>query len=422
MKILVLGINYAPEEIGIAVYTTGLCEDLARFGHSVTVVAGNPYYPQWKTFAGFRNLGGTTIENGVTVTRVAHYVPSKPTGAKRLLHHASFALMASWQMMRHALFQKPDIVLTIAPSLISAPVAVLAARIAGAGAWLHLQDLELEAAFATGLLKPGGTVARFGRRFERWTYNRFDVVSAISFEMCGKLRDLQPRGEIVEFRNWAETAGELADDAGRVYREAWVITTPNVALYSGNIGNKQGIEIIVKAARLLAGRTDLTFVVCGEGPNRAALEASAAGLPNIQFHNLQPKERLGQLLSAATVHLLPQLAEAADLVLPSKLTNMLASGRPVVATAASGTGLAREVEGCGIVTQPGSVADFAAAIERLLDDPDLQAQCGRDARVRAAQRWSRVSIVAGVRHRLEQLRRQRHVSRLSVHHGSGTST
>ncbi|HZF46892.1 MAG TPA: glycosyltransferase, partial [Sphingomonadaceae bacterium] len=175
----------------------------------------------------------------------------------------------------------------------------------------------------------------------------------------------------------------------------WNITTPHVALYSGNIANKQGIELVIEAARLLQSRDDLTFVICGEGPNRARLEAEAAALPNMRLHDLQPRERLGELLGMATVHLLPQLAGAADLVLPSKLTNMLASGRPVVATADPGTGLADEVDGVGMVTPPGDAAAFAGAIASLVDDPESAARLGKAARERAEQRWSRKAILRG---------------------------
>jgi colanic acid biosynthesis glycosyl transferase WcaI len=90
---------------------------------------------------------------------------------------------------------------------------------------------------------------------------------------------------------------------------------------------------------------------------------------------------------------MPQLATAADLLLPSKLTNMLASGRPVVATAASGTGLAHEVEGCGLVTPPGDAAAFAAAIERVLDNPEEARGFGRVARARAEDRWAKQPIL-----------------------------
>jgi len=102
---------------------------------------------------------------------------------------------------------------------------------------------------------------------------------------------------------------------------------------------------------------------------------------------------LPELLALADVHLLPQIAGAADLVLPSKLTNMLASGRAVVATAALGTGLADEVEGCGVVTPPGDALAFADAITRLIDDHTMRTRLGATARVRAEERWSRNAIL-----------------------------
>ena len=154
------------------------------------------------------------------------------------------------------------------------------------------------------------------------------------------------------------------------------------------------------SARALAGRPDIAFVICGEGPNRANLQEQAAGLHNVQFHDLQPAERMAEFLSLASVHLLPQKAEAADLVLPSKLTNMLASGRPVVATAAAGTGLHAEVEGCGINSTPGDGAAMADAITRLIDDPARRHALGEAARLRAVDRWSRPAIIAAAEQRM----------------------
>lgn len=397
MRILVLGLNYAPEPIGIAVYTAGLCEELARMGHDVRVVSGKPYYPNWRIAPGYGRGWRTTTEHGVSLTRCPLYVPSRPSGLKRLFHHASFALSALIPMLFAAYRFRPDIVFTIAPSLPGAPVAWLAGRLAGAKSWLHIQDFEVEAAFATGLLDAGSKSARLARTFEARVISLFDTVSSISPEMCARLPGLGVRTDrIQEFRNWADLDGIRPLAAVSEFREAWSIATPHVALYSGNIANKQGIEIVIEAAERLRHRTDLTFVICGEGPNRAALERAITGLPNVQIHDLQPVARLSELLGLATIHLLPQKADAADLVLPSKLTNMLASGRPVIATAHPHTGLAREVDGCGIVTAPGDADALAAAVEILLDDEPRRRTLGIAARRRADEHWSRRQIIGRV--------------------------
>jgi len=124
---------------------------------------------------------------------------------------------------------------------------------------------------------------------------------------------------------------------------------------------------------------------------------------NIQFRPLQPRERLGELLGVASLHLLPQIAGAADLLLPSKLTNMLASGRPIVATAAPGTGIAQEVAGCGLVVPSGDALGLACAIERLVDDRALRAAMGVRARERAEERWSRTRILGRFERQLCEL-------------------
>ena len=394
MKILILGLNYAPEKVGIAVYTTGLAESLTVSGHQVRVVAGQPYYPSWSIEAGYSKFWYTRgTEQGVDVIRAPHYVPKNPTGLKRLIHHAAFAASTIIPLITHALRWHPDLIITIAPSLIAAPNALIAAKITGAHSWLHIQDFEVEAAFATGLLTSTHVLGRLAKRFEKFVLRSFDKVSTISPQMHEKL--LQKGVEThraFEFRNWANTETIVPLDQTSSYRSEWDIQTPHVALYSGNIANKQGIEIVVKAASLLRDREDLTFVVCGEGPNKDELIRSAHHLKNIKFYDLQPKERLNELLGLATIHLLPQLAGAADLVLPSKLANMLASGRPVVATAAPDTGLAKEVEGCGLVTPPGDEKRFAESIEHLMDDSDLWSSSAVAARNRAERKWSRSSI------------------------------
>jgi colanic acid biosynthesis glycosyl transferase WcaI len=397
MRILVLGINYPPEKIGIAVYTGDLARAFVRAGHQVRVVTAKPYYPDWHVPERYKGSWWRhEEEDGVRLLRCPLYVPRTPSGIRRLLHHVSFMMSSFAPTVWQGLTWRPDVVLCIAPSLATAPVGWIAARLGGAVAWLHVQDFEVEAAVATGLLPERSRVVRLARAIEQGIMRVFDNVSSISIEMCRKLVELGVLpSRVHEIRNWADLAEILPQPHGTSsFRHTWGISTPHVALYSGNIANKQGIEIVVAAAKRLAYRDDLTFVICGDGPNKPILEREAAGAPNIVIANLQPKEQLSDLLALATIHLLPQKGDAADLVLPSKLTNILASGRPVVATAAADTGLAREVEGCGLVTPPEDEAAFADAIVKLIDCEPLRLRFGNAARSRAEYAWNKDRIVA----------------------------
>lgn len=413
MDILILGHNYAPEPIGIGPCTTGMAEALAASGHRVRVVCGQPSYPYWKVAEGFRRRRPRrSVEGGVSVLRLPLYVPRTPRGSRRILHHLSFAVQALVALLATLIGRRPDVVLAIAPSVFSTLVARLFAWIVRRPLWVHVQDFEVDMALATGQLAFGRAVRPLAHRLER-AGHRGDLVSSISPRMCARLiAQGNDPAAVVEFRNWAHPAVRPLTTES-FYRAEWQIERPFVALYSGNIAAKQGIEIVVAAARRLAHRDDLLFVICGDGTNRSALAAAAADCPNILFRDIQPPERLSELLGLATVHLLPQIAGAADLVLPSKLPNMLASGRPVVATAHAGTGLAEAVHGCGIVTAPHDPHAFAEAIARLIDDPDTRRMLGHAARRRAQERWDKDAILGAFEHRLRLLDAERRSRRWS---------
>lgn len=394
MRTLIVGLNFAPEKVGIGPYTAGVAAALAAAGHGVEVVTAKPYYPAWSIDPAYR--GGWRREGmgDVAVRRSPLYVPRRPSGAQRVVHHLSFALAALGPALLAAR-RRPDIVLAVAPSLLSVPVAWAAAKLAGARLWVHVQDFEVEAAFATGLVARRGWLARAALALENRLLNSADLVSTISPQMTARLvaKEVAP-DRVRELRNWAEDGWSPTPGGVQKLRDEWQLRNRHVALYSGNIAAKQGIGLLIDAARLLRDRDDIVIVICGEGPNRAALAVAAAGLTNVLLRPLQPAERMGDLLALASVHLLPQLPDAADLVLPSKLANMLGSGRPVVATAAPGTGLHDEVDGCGIATPPGDATALAAAVTALIDDPARREQLGLAARRRARERWSRPALLA----------------------------
>jgi colanic acid biosynthesis glycosyl transferase WcaI len=224
----------------------------------------------------------------------------------------------------------------------------------------------------------------------------FDRVSTISEKMLMKLPQKGiASGRSVLFRNWVDTNLIFPLRQPSLLRTEWGISQKDIVLlYSGTMARKQGLHLLVDAARSLASRQRLRFIFCGEGPGKPDLAALAAQLPNVQLFPIQPTERLNDLLNLADIHLLPQRADAADLVMPSKLTGMLASGRPVVATAGAGTQLAQVVEGRGLVVAPGDVSAFTAAIARLADSPGLREALGRSARAYALSDLAKEKVLS----------------------------
>ena len=180
MKILIHGINFSPELTGIGKYSGEMAEWLINAGHEVRVVTAPPYYPQWRIAVGHANRWRVCKEQakGLTVYRCPLWVPSNPSGLKRVLHLASFA-MASLPVMLRQVAWRPDVVLAVEPPFFCAPQAWLTARLSGAQAWLHIQDFEIDAAFDLGLLR-ADWAKRWVLSFERFWLRRFDRISTVS--------------------------------------------------------------------------------------------------------------------------------------------------------------------------------------------------------------------------------------------------
>jgi colanic acid biosynthesis glycosyl transferase WcaI len=380
MRILIYSANFAPELTGIGKYSGEMAAWLAAQGHEVRVVAAPPYYPDWKISKGYRwPPFRREVWRGVDVWRAPLWVPKSPTGITRILHLTSFA-MASFPIMVWQALWRPALVLTVAPPLVCAPGALLTARLARANAWLHLQDFEIDVAFGLGLLR-GKTLQRIVLRMERWTLRRFDTVSTISGRMVERLLTKGVAPERARyFPNWVDTSRFKRVMPKAMYRDQLGIGAGAVVvLFSGTLSAKQGLSVIPAAARLLAHRREIVFVVCGDGVMKHRLETEVTGLTNVRLLPLQPSGRLSDLLAMADIHLLPQSPDAADLVLPSKLSGMLASGRPVIATCRRGTELGEIVSQCGIVVAPHDSVSLASAVVRLADDVPTRLELGRRA-------------------------------------------
>jgi len=410
MKILIHGINYAPELTGIGKYTGEMVEWLVAKGHEVRVVTGYPYYPEWRIGEGYSawgykresdssyslspaDTGSGAAAGSLDIFRCPLWVPGKLSGTKRLLHLASFAL-SSFPVMLGQIFWRPDVVFVVEPPLFCAPQAWLCGRLSGAKVWLHIQDFEVDAAFELGLLP--SFFRNIVGMLERRLMSGFDRVSTISTRMCERLSG---KGVAVEkqvfFPNWVDT--QLIFPLGYtspMRQELGIAPETIVLLYSGNMGEKQGLEIVIECARQLAGRREVVFVLCGDGAAYPRLRKMSEGLRNILWLPLQPFDRLNDLLNLADIHLLPQRGDAADLVMPSKLTGILASGRPVVATAVPGTQVAVVVEACGIVTRPENAEEFMNAIVELAGSREKRVQLGNAAREYAVCNLGKNKVLA----------------------------
>jgi colanic acid biosynthesis glycosyl transferase WcaI len=416
VRVLIVAINFAPELTGIGKYVGDMSAWMTQAGFDVRVVTAPPYYPNWQVQPGYSAFRYSREQlAGARVYRCPLWVPRRPRAMSRLLHLFSFAMSSLPVILWQAIAWRPQVVLVIEPPLACAPAAWLAARLSGARAWLHVQDLEVDAAFDLGMLRHKG-LRRAVLAMERALMRRFDRVTSISQRMLERLREKGvPEERLGYFPNWVDTDLIRPLQGGNTLREALGIQqdTP-VLLYAGNMGEKQGLEVIVEVARSYESRRKALFMLCGDGAARPRIEKAAAGLSNVRFIPLQPSERFNELLNLADIHLLPQRQDAEGLVMPSKLTAIMASGKPVVAGARTDSDVGRVAAAGGLVVPPGDPSAFGAAIDRLLVDAGLRKDLGQSARAYAVAHWERGTILRRALSELSQ--------RIRVVHKVDTST
>jgi colanic acid biosynthesis glycosyl transferase WcaI len=410
MRILIHGINYHPEQIGIGKYSGEMAIWLAKRGHDVHVVTAPPYYPSWrvaKEYAAWQYRRET--QSGVTIFRCPLWVPSRPTALKRLIHLASFAICSFPVMIQQSIW-KPNIVMAIEPPLFCAPQAWLTSRIAGANSWLHIQDFEVSAFFGLGFAS-SGLLKRFIIKIEGWLMRRFDLVSSISHTMLQRIEDLHiSKNRIYLFPNWVDTDYIHPSPKDNDLRSAWGFSADQkIILYSGNLGTKQGLEIILDAAEgIVNEHPDAVFLIVGAGAAKPGLIAEAARrkLRNVLFKPLQPIEKLPVLLAMGDIHLIIQKRGAAEAVMPSKLTGILAVGGFAIITADEHTELGTLVlnnPGIAELVEPENSSALIAAIRGLLCKPVSKPYYNHVAREYAEHNLSTDHVMTSFEKRLCEL-------------------
>ena len=405
MRILIYGINYAPELTGIGKYTGEFGAFLSERGDEVEVIAAPPYYPAWAIRAPYANTWLRERVDGVTVMRSPLYVPAEQSGLKRILHEVAFvASSLRWWVPR--LFRRYDAIVAVSPPFHLGALPLLHRLLHGTPVVNHIQDLQVDAARDLGLLSSEGLL-RALETVERWLLRRMSRVSTIS---AGMLRKVLDKGVDPEdtwmVPNWVDRQLVYPLPPERSLRARFGIGpgTP-VVLYAGNLGQKQGLDVVPRvAAGFAERRPEVLFLIVGEGGARAELEAEVRrrGLRNVRFEGLQPLEDLAAMLAVGDVHLVLQKRAAADLVMPSKLTNIVAVGGHAVVTAEPGTTLYDVVaaERIGTLVPPEDEAALAAGIERVLSGGAAADVTGLAA---FAKTLDRDAILAEFRTRLADL-------------------
>lgn len=397
MRILILGINYFPERTSVSPFTTGLSEHLAAEGHDVRVVTAFPYYPEWRTWKEYRGrITQFEVRNGVEIRRVRPFIPWRASSlAQRLLHDFSFTLLA----LIAGLAAGPcDVIYCSCPPPALALAAYVVSRIRNVPYTIKLTDLASDAALATGILREGFLI-RCARAIERFAYRHAQTVVCLCDAFRARLaQDGIPADHLHRIPDWGDTEAIRPVRSDGSFRAANGIAADQfVVLHTGNMGKKQDLVNVVRAAELTRGDANLHWVIVGEGEERALIEnATRAGnLGNLLVLPLQPAAGLCQMYADADVLLLNQKAAVKDAVIPSKLLTYMASGKAVLCAAnadSEASRLIREAQ-CGEVVQPENPRILADGALALRANRFLRQTMGSNGRTYAENNYSKAQVL-----------------------------
>ncbi|WP_426763932.1 glycosyltransferase [Pseudarthrobacter sp. 1G09] len=379
LRITILGLNYAPEPTGNAPYTASLAEGLTAAGHTVHVITGYPHYPEWSLKEGYSGWTREEQINGVSVKRLRHHVPKKPTALGRLHLELSFGLR-----LMCAIWHKPDVVLVVSPALFACALAILRIRLRpnrpAVGIWI--QDLYSRGVVQTGT---GGTkLARLASSLESKILCSADGVAAIHERFKRHMVDSLgvPPGRVEVIRNWTHLDVSPTSGLDEMRSKMGWGATDVVVLHAGNMGKKQGLENVIEAARIAGSRgSHVKFVLMGDGNQRGRLERLAHGVSNISFVDPLPGREFQLALAAADVLLVNELPGVKDMAVPSKLTSYFNAGVPVLAATDRDSVTAYEIahSGGGVRVDAAVPVALVEMAEALSNEPSTAARLAANA-------------------------------------------
>jgi len=385
MRVLLINQTFYPDVAATAQHGHDLARFLVANGHQVSVIASRSIYGK----AGTALPAFETVD-GIEIHRVGRSIYGKAGLLARTTDFALFYLltaMKSIQIGRHDV----SVCFTTPPFIALLGLVLRALR--GTKLVYWVMDLYPDVLVVTGVLDERSLTTRVLERLNRLALARADrtVVLGRCMERRVLAKGIAP-GKIERINVWSDV-NEICPRprAENSYRREWGVGERTLVMYSGNFGIGHDVDTFAAGAKILSDRTDIMFAFIGGGKRKTQLVEAmrARGLTNFIEADYQPRERLGELLSAADIHLVSMMPRWTGVMVPSKIYGTLAAERPVVWVGGEGTEAASVVHeaDCGFVIAPGDAQGFADAVRRLADDSELRVAMGRRARQALAEKW-----------------------------------
>jgi len=369
MHILFLTHYFPPEVNAPATRTYEHAVRWVRAGHRVTVVTCNPNCPTGVLYPGYRNrlLPQREVLDGIEVVRVWTYLAPNAGTVRRTLNYLSYMVSASVAALR---VSRPDVVVATSPQFFCGWAGVIVSRLRRLPFVLEIRDIWPESIETVGAIR-FRPVLRFLQYLERRMYLAADHIVTVGEGYKRKiLEKVNIPDRISVIPNGVALEKFLPRPPDPDLRAKWQGDGKFVCAYVGTIGLAHGLDVVLDAAELLRqqGRDDVVFWLVGEGARKAELQAEAQrrGLDGrVVFTGALPKEEMPRVLASADaclVHL--RRTELFETVIPSKIFEMMAMGKPIIMGVRGDALQIVEESGAGVPMEPEDPVSLLGCVEQ----------------------------------------------------------
>ena len=361
--ILVISQYFYPEQFRI----NDMCAEWVKRGYKVTVLTGYPNYPQGKYYDGYGWFKKTREQwNGVDIIRIP--LTARGQGSVKLaLNYFSFVISGFFWALTTRL--KADYVFTFEVSpMTQALIGKWYSKRRKIPNYLYVQDLWPEnVEIVTGIhsplvIKPIGAMVNS-------IYKSCDVIFATSPSF---VKEIQKR--VKNNKNKVKYLPQYAEEFYTPLERRAVPEIPDDGsfkiIFTGNIGQAQGLDVLPKAAALLKGKADVKFVIVGDGRDKdnflKQISDNEVGDMFVMVER-QPPERIPELLAACDAAFISFMPDPLfEKTIPAKLQSYMACGMPIIASANGETKRVIEKAECGLCVELGNASELSAAITDML--------------------------------------------------------
>ena len=411
MRILFISQYYPPEIGAPSARVSELAKLWAQAGHEVTVLTGFPNHPTGRVYPGYegklKRLTMSERLDGYRVLRTWLWPLPNRKPLERIINYTSFCVSA---ILRGIFLRRPDIIIATSPQLLVGVSGRVLARIKRVPWIFEVRDLWPDAILASGVGKPGSRFARTLASISRYLYKTSDriVVVTPAFK-----QDLIAKGVPGDKMEIVTNGVDLELFKGATERER---DDPFRIAYIGTLGFAHGLQTLLDAAvSMRESGLEVEVLLVGEGAERDRLEARIHNdrLTNVRLVGQLPRSEIPGVLDSVDVGIvLLKKADNFTTVIPTKMLEFMAAGKPVVLGVDGQARTILEEAGAGFFVEPENHEELVSAVVRLLHQPDRGRAMGRRGRDYIEKNLTRqrtaddyLVVLSGLRQRLAASRR-----------------